>query len=165
MPDLDFSTGRLAAIDSSRWRPADPGDSHVIVEMSLALYSEDPGLGTVSAAQVAETLAVFQREPWRGLAVVLEVSGVIQGYALLVPFYSNEVGGAVCEVDELFVAPPSRGLGLASALFSAIDEGRFGPFAAIALGVTPANNRAKRLYERLGFRVAGTTLLRRSRQT
>ena len=160
MPARDLST------DSFRWRPADPGDFHVIVEMSLALSSEDPGLGTVSAAQVAETLAVFQREPWRGLAVVLEVApGGIQGYGLLVPFYSNEVGGTVCEVDELFVAPASRGRGLASALFSAIDEGRFGPFAAIALGVTPANNRAKRLYERLGFRVAGTTLLRRSRQT
>jgi len=150
------------AIDNFRWRAADPGDSRVIVEMSLALYTEDPGLVTVSAAQVAETLAVFQREPWRGLAVVLEVAGVIQGYALLVPFYSNEVGGTVCEVDELFVTPPSRGHGLGSALFSALDEGRFGSFAAIALGVTPDNDRAKRLYERLGFRVAGTTLLRRN---
>jgi hypothetical protein len=40
-------------------------------------------------------------------------------------------------------------VGLGSALFGAIDAGRFGAFDATALGVTPGNARARRLYERL----------------
>jgi ribosomal protein S18 acetylase RimI-like enzyme len=71
------------------------------------------------------------------------------------------MGGEVCEVDELYVRAERRGEGLGSALFREIDAGRFGAFAGTALGVEPGNARARRLYERLGFRAAGTTMLRR----
>jgi GNAT superfamily N-acetyltransferase len=142
------------------WRPARSDDEEIVL-MCLALYREDPGLEHVTAEQVRATLALFEREPRRGQAVVVEVDGRVAGYALLVPFWSNQVGGEICEVDELYVRAERRGEGLGSALFEAIDAGRFGAFAGIALGVSPGNARARRLYERLGFRAAGTTMLRR----
>lgn len=37
----------------------------------------------------------------------------------------------------------------------------FGAVAGVALGVSPDNARARRVYERLGFRAAGTTMVRR----
>ena len=85
----------------------------------------------------------------------------LAGYALLLPFSSNEQGGEICEVNELYVRAERRGEGLGSALFAAIDAGSFGAFAGVALGVAPANARARRLYERLGFRAVGTTIFRR----
>jgi GNAT superfamily N-acetyltransferase len=142
------------------WRPARPDDGDEIVSMCLALHREDPGFAPVEAGRVRETLAVFERQPGRGQAVVAEVGGRVAGYAFLVPYWSNEAGGEVCAVDELYVRPDRRGEGLGSALFGAIDAGCFGTFAATALGVTPGNARARRLYERLGFRAAGTTMLR-----
>jgi hypothetical protein len=39
-------------------------------------------------------LNVFEIEPSRGLAVVLDVEGTADGYAFLVPFYSNELDGS-----------------------------------------------------------------------
>ena len=144
------------------WRPANPADREEIVSMCLALNREDPGVVLVDAEQVRKTLAVFEREPGRGRAVVAETpGGRLAGYAFLVPFWSNEQGGAICEVDELYVHPERRGEGVGSTLFGAIDAGRFGAFVGTALGVTPGNVRARRLYERLGFRAVGTTMLRR----
>jgi GNAT superfamily N-acetyltransferase len=143
------------------WRQARPEDGEEIVAMSLALDREDPGLVSIDAGQVRETLAAFERQPTRGRAVVAEAGGRVAGYAFLVRFWSNAMGGEVCEVDELYVHPGRRGEGLGTALFEEIDAGRFGAFTAIALGVSPRNARARRLYERLGFRAAGTTMLRR----
>ena len=147
------------------WRPARPQDRDEIVSMCLALYREDPGLDSVQPPQVRETLAVFERDPGRGRAVVADVGDQVAGYAFLVPFWSNGVGGEVCEVDELYVRPERRGEEIGSGLFEAIDAGRFGAFVGTALGVSPGNAGARRLYERLGFRAAGTTMVRRRSPT
>jgi predicted GNAT family acetyltransferase len=83
----------------------------------------------------------------------LEVEGRVSGYALLIGFWSNELGGEICEVDEMFVAREHRNRGYGSSLFAAITRGDLWPRpnAAVVLGVTPDNAAARRLYERLGF--------------
>src|SRR5206468_11686951 len=96
---------------------------------------------------------VRRRDTDRGRAVVLDIQGQVSGYALLIGFRSNELGGEVCEVDELFVVLEHRNRGYGSSLFTAITQGDVwpAPIAAIVLGVTPDNAAARRLYERLGF--------------
>ena len=144
------------------WRPAKPNDDDAIIAMCLAYYAEDPGVAPVSETQVRRTLEAFRREPGRGAAAALEVDRATVGYALLVPFWSNEYGGEVCVVDELFVQPSHRNGGLGSALFAALERREIGNQAAvaIALGVTPRNVRARRLYSRLGFVETGTGMAR-----
>lgn len=144
------------------WRLARPEEDEQLVELCLSLYREDPSQVPVTSEQVRQTLSTFRREPWRGRAVVLELDGAVHGHAFLVSFWSNEFGGEICEVDELFVAPGRRGQGHGSALFTAIERAGLWPSppVAIALGVTAGNHRARRLYERLGFRAVGTNLVR-----
>lgn len=148
------------------WRPARPDEDERLIELCLALYREDPGPISVTPDQVRHTLATFRREPWRGRAAALELDGAVQGFALLVSFWSNELGGEVCEVDELYVAPTQRGRGHGTALFDAVERGGLWPSppAALALGVTPDNARARALYERLGFKAVGTNLVRSARR-
>lgn len=148
------------------WRLARPEEDERLVELSLALYREDPSPVSVTPDQVRRTLDTFRREPWRGRAALLELDGAVQGMALLVSFWSNELGGEVCEVDELYVAPAARGQGHGTSLFAAIERGELWPSppAAVALGVTPGNARARRLYERLGFKAVGTNLVRSPRR-
>jgi len=59
--------------------------------------------------------------------------------------------------------PEHRSQGHGKSLFEAISEGDLWPtpIAGIVLGVTPDNVRARRLYERLGFRAAGISMVRR----
>lgn len=142
---------------------AQPADDDALVEMCLQLYSEDPGPSAVPAEHMRATVAALRREPWRGRAVVLEIEERLSGYGLLIAYWSNEFGGDVCAVDELFVAPQHRSKGYAKLLFATITKGDLWPthFVAIALGATLGNVRARRLYESLGFATIGVSMVRR----
>ena len=137
-----------------RWRLARPEDDPEIVALCLALQRDDPGPTPIPPAQVRRTLRVFREHPLRGTAVVLDAGGQAEGFALLLPLWSNELGGEVCFVDELYVVPARRGQGLGRSLLESIARGR-GVWprkpAAVAVEVTPGNRRARRFYERLGF--------------
>ena len=145
------------------WRLAKPEDDDAVVEMCMRLYDEDPGHLTVYPESIRATLQALRREPCRGRAVVLELENQPSGYALLIAFWSNELGGHICEVDELFVVPGHRSRGHGKSLFEAISQGDLWPtpIAGIVLGVTPDNVRARRLYERLKFAAVGISMVRR----
>ena len=73
------------------------------------------------------------------------------GYALLIPYWSNEFGGTLLFIDELFVIAQARSRGIARQFFAFLAASR--PFRAVALAleVDPTNERAKNLYESIGF--------------
>jgi ribosomal protein S18 acetylase RimI-like enzyme len=151
--------------ERGHWRLARPDDGPSIIAMCLRLYEEDPSPLRVDAEGVQRTLEVLARQPERGRAVVLEQGGRLLGYALLVSYWSNERGGEMCFVDELFVDRQARGRGHATALIEELArEGT--PLwpagsVALALEVTPTNARAQALYSRLGFVAAkNTTMVR-----
>ncbi len=137
------------------WRVASIDDDESVVAMCMALNAEDPGPAPVSPQQMRRTLAALREKPIRGRAVVCDVAGDAVGYALLISFWSNELGGEICTIDELFVLPEHRGRGLATALLERLAGGDRSLWpaeaAALTLEVSPGNQRARALYERLGF--------------
>ncbi len=145
------------------WRLAESRDDDAIVAMCQALNDEDPCEAPVPAAHVRRTLAALRREPLRGLALVLDLGASVLGYALLISFWSNELGGEVCVLDELYVRPGSRSHGHAQALVrSLLDGAGHWPQRPVALEleVSPRNERAHALYERLGFAPIRNTRMR-----
>jgi ribosomal protein S18 acetylase RimI-like enzyme len=137
------------------WRLAHPDDDDAIVSMCLDLYSHDTRHARVSAAQARATLDLFRRQPVRGRALVLDDQGRCGGYALLVAFWSNELGGEICTIDELYIVPELRSQGHGARLVGSLTEGGTlwpGRPVALELEVAPENVRARRLYEQLGFR-------------
>lgn len=145
------------------WRVAEPADDDRLVEMCLRLYDEDPGPLPVQAEKMRATLKELRRDPRRGRAVVLEIQRQLSGYALLIAFWSNHLGGNICEIDELFVVPEHRSRGYGTSLFETIAQGDLWPtpLVGMALGVAPDNVRARQFFERLGFAPAGVSMVRR----
>ena len=64
--------------------------------------------------------------------------------------YSNEAGGKVVWIDELYVSPKFQGKGLGREFIRYIKS-LFGEFARIRLEVEESNDGATRLYKREGF--------------
>lgn len=77
---------------------------------------------------------------------MLGEGGSLQGYALLVPYWSNELGGLVCRIDEMYVRPLARGRGRGSDLLTQVSTGAIGfgdSTVALQLEVSPSNSRAQ----------------------
>jgi len=81
---------------------------------------------------------------------VFEEEGAIRGYALLAKTWSQEAGGMVIWLEELYVRPEFQGRGLGQEFFRFLKE-TMQP-ARFRLETEPHNHRAKALYQRQGFR-------------
>jgi GNAT superfamily N-acetyltransferase len=137
------------------WRLARTEEDDAVAEMSMALYGDAAAAIGVTPGQVLRTLERFRAEPLRGRALVLDSRGTLAGLCLLASFWSNELGGEVCVIDELYLKEDWRGCGHATALVQALKTDRsLWPLQPVAfeLEVSPKNPDARRLYERLGFR-------------
>jgi GNAT superfamily N-acetyltransferase len=161
MAEAPLAGKSCAASLGSMWRNGVRSDDELIVALCVALNQEDPGPLPVAEEQIRRTLNELRSNPIRGRALVLDVDGVVQGYALLISFWSNELGGEVCTVDELFVAPEVRGRGYATWLLDNLSELWGRPSVASALETSPTNERAAALYRNLGFEGSNTAMVRR----
>src|SRR5688572_24150686 len=124
------------------WRPALPSDDAAITSMCLALNAEDPGPNAVPVEHIERTLRTLRAEPGRGRAMALEVDGRVVGYALLIRYWSNELGGDTITLDEIYVEPAERGRGHGSRLIEDLATSEEG-LVALTLEITPENARAR----------------------
>lgn len=132
-----------------------------VVAMMHALYEEDRGDFEVDPSRFASGVEHLITHPSIGQIVLFCAGRAVRGYALLVPYWSNEFGGTLLFVYELFVVPEFRNRGIGRSFFSFLERER--PFRPVALGlaVNPGNSRARRLYESIGFvELRITTFLR-----
>lgn len=130
-----------------------------ILSMMRALYAEDEAASPIDQSRFPANIEFLVSHPAQGLIVVFSKHGAPCGYALLVPYWSNEFGGALLYIDELFVVPESRNRGIGRRFFEYLDEKRPYNAVALALEVTPGNRDALRLYKSLGFRLRRNSTL------
>lgn len=131
-----------------------PGDFPALVTMVTALYREDPPGEAMNAAKVMRTVTMLSRAPERGRIVIFDMNNEVAGYAIVIHCWSNEFSGDIHLLDEMYIMPHKRNLGIGTAflqhLLGQIDESVKG----LLVEVTPDNHGALRFYESLGFTAA-----------
>jgi GNAT superfamily N-acetyltransferase len=138
-------------------------DGSAFEEMSLSLYTDDPSTEGMTTEKIRRTFDLLVSRPDTGTIVIFECDGEIAGYALLIHFWSNEYGGCIEVIDELYVKSDWRGKGIASAFLEHLERNSEDDVKGFHLEVTPRNDRARALYFRHGFRAAKNEHLFRKR--
>ncbi|MCI8944386.1 MAG: GNAT family N-acetyltransferase [Clostridia bacterium] len=125
-------------------------DREFMLAMMEDFYSSPAVLHAIPKENYIKTLnEVESNSPFADI-FVLESEGERAGYALTAYTYSNEAGGKVVWIDELYVSPKFQGKGLGREFIRYIKS-LFGEFARIRLEVEESNDGATRLYKREGF--------------
>lgn len=133
-------------------RMTDDRHSQELCEMMAELYREDPpATGQTVHEQFVRTIERFLTQPDTGTLLLLRMDNAICGYAILVPYWSNEYGGTLLFLDELFVKSGYRNRGIGTAFLNSLKRDSPADTIRICLEVSDRNAKARRLYQSLGF--------------
>jgi ribosomal protein S18 acetylase RimI-like enzyme len=137
---------------------AGPGDDAVLLALARAFHAEDNHPLTEAGEEAFRQLLA---DSSLGLAFKIVRTDRVVGYAALCFGFSIEWGGRDAFLDDLYIHPPQRGRNLGQqTIVQLIAAAHQAGCAALHLEVT-ADNRAQRLYRRLGFADRGSTFLTR----
>jgi GNAT superfamily N-acetyltransferase len=120
----------------------------------LALYQEDMPGKPMTLEKCQRTFQEFTSKPEKGQIVVFDIDNTIVGYAILVFFWSNEFGGDLVDVDELFVQKNYRRRGIGQLFFQWLEKSWHNKAIAYSLQTSPDNEGAIALYQRMGFAIS-----------
>ena len=136
-----------------RYRNIAESDFNDFRDMVFCLYREDPEGLPINDEKIRKTINESKAHPEK-LNIVLICSGERTiGYAILVFFWSNEYGGDVAVIDELYIKKEFRNKQIATDFIN-YQMTNLQNAAALEVETTASNRSAMRLYKRLGFEVS-----------
>ena len=135
-------------------RRAVPGDEPILRAVRLQALSDTPeAFGSTYDRELARTTADWQRWMSPGATFILDDAGGPKG---IVAGMRDESDAAVVHLMSMWVDPALRGSGAAEALVASLLEWAETEGARhMRLAVIQTNDRARRFYQRLGFRENG----------
>lgn len=128
-------------------------DVAAYVEMATDFYNSPAVLHSIPQGYIENTVReVLGGTPFADI-YIFEKNGLPVGYGLLAFTHSQEAGGLVCWLEELYVIPALRAGGIGGAFLDFIKKEV--KAARYRLEVEPDNVRVKALYEKNGFSPLG----------
>ena len=127
-------------------------DKDSFFNMSKEFYESGAALQNIPERNIIMTFdTVISGSPYAD-AYIISSDGKPAGYALLAITYSNEAGGIVAWIEEIYILSEYRVKGLGAKLIEFIEEEYKDKAVKLRLEVEESNKGAARLYERLGFK-------------
>jgi GNAT superfamily N-acetyltransferase len=132
-------------------RPAALADVGAVASL-VARYWEFESIAGFDRPQVEAFLTRLLLAPERGACWVAATEGGLCAYLIAVYMLSLEHGGLMAEIDEIFVSPEMRSLGMGTRLLQHAerDLAQRG-LVRLQLQLGVGNHRGRMFYERHGF--------------
>lgn len=122
------------------------------MEMCIAFYNSNAVSHSVDPLNFTYSFKELINENPFMAGYIFELNGNCIGYALLSFTWSNEAGGKVVWLEELYVKPEFQGKGFGSRFLSFMLDKYKLDTARFRLEVSEDNPAAKNLYSRFGFK-------------
>ena len=128
-------------------------DKEIYIGMAEEFYHSDAVLAPIPRTFIERTVEEALRSDTYAEIFLLEYEGETAGYALIAKTFSQEAGGMVWWIEEVYIRELFRSKGLGREFFEYIENHMDEGVARLRLEVEEENIRAVSLYERLGYKV------------
>ena len=125
-------------------------DRENYLKMAENFYSSQAVLHSVPQKHLLATFDELMRSDNYVKGYIFENNRIITGYALLAKSFSQEAGGFVLWIDELYVKPEFRSRGIGHDFFKFLNN-NVKNINRIRLEVEKYNKNAVSLYKKMGF--------------
>lgn len=127
-------------------------DKQIYLALAAEFYASPAVLSPVPQSHFEATFSELMRSDVYAEGFLLEREGEAAGYALVAKTFSQEAGGLVVWLEELYIREAYRGRGLGREFFAFL-EGRYPTAKRFRLEAEEDNVRAIGLYRRIGYRI------------
>lgn len=126
-------------------------DKEFYINSANEFYNSDAVDHKIPIKNIEKTFNELMRSNEYAEGYIFEKDGEKVGYALLAKSFSQEAGGIVIWLEEIYILPQFRSLGLGGEFISFLKEKQ--DYSRLRLELSPTNNRAYNAYQRHGFEV------------
>tara|TARA_A100000171_G_scaffold52838_1_gene73526 strand:- start:9020 stop:9484 length:465 start_codon:yes stop_codon:yes gene_type:complete len=134
-----------------RFDQFDDSQKNELSEMIKSLYSEDSNGEPINDQKIEKTISYFWKYPQHGKIVIFSFNGLTIGYSILINYWSNEYGGCLLQIDELYIRKNFRSHGIGTAFIQYLTNNYKETSKAVLLEVSPSNKMAYKFYIKNGF--------------
>jgi hypothetical protein len=134
------------------YRLVTPVDLPGLVKLATSCYQEERRGDGVRPESIVATVRELDRHKIKGSVLVFEKDECLVGYCILIPSWSNERGGTIISVDELYVTPGQRANGIEEDFIALLQK--VAPQDCVGIRIELGRGGRKRAdaYRKLGFR-------------
>ncbi len=124
-------------------------DADAVIAMMRTFYAS-PAVFTNGSEEIFQNdvAACVSDSPYAE-GYIFEIEGRIVGYGMLAKSFSTEFGKPCIWIEDLYLLPDYRGLGIGSAFFKHVENSY--PDHLLRLEVEEENERAIQVYKKNGF--------------
>ncbi len=126
-------------------------DREVYLKMAHDFYHSPAVLHPVPDSYLERTFEECMNGGTYAKGFILEYEGETAGYGLISKTFSQEAGGYVYWLEELYILEAYRSKGLGSEFFAYVESHKEEGVTRFRLEVEEDNTRAAELYKRLGY--------------
>ncbi|MBQ4061547.1 MAG: GNAT family N-acetyltransferase [Christensenellaceae bacterium] len=130
-------------------------DEQLYKQLAWEFYHSSAVLHPVPEKNIDATFKELMRSDEYAECFIFEKDENAAGFALIAKTFSQEAGGLVCWIEELFIRDEYRGQGIGSEFLTEYEKIMPKGTKRLRLEIEPDNELAAKLYKRMGYDFLG----------